>query len=464
MKRICAINVQSDYIAALVVEKKHNFFNLIDSQNIELSDLSEFLKDKKSYYLSVEQDEVIDEKISIESVVKNDNVIRNLILRKLYSGVDNKQIIFNYYPLPNTQNDDKTAYQIDGVYEESYLSSLKLISNQNEIKRATTNKFSLLGISCECIKAKSYFSIHTQANKITIIAIHNNSMIFSRVNKIIADNAQDRKTNIVDEVTQTIAYVQQQFRDIDFSLVALSGSLAIDDVIIEHIHMSSGLSVTVLYPNTFIRGFQNEESQQYIFAIGSLFIQKRYQFLPNLILGIKQYNLISKILLVSSIIFIFLSSFFAYEKFDSYYNSLQKYEIVKHRLDKVAINTNMYSSEELNKSLKYLELSEKYMQFHPLDIILSLKQLIKLQKPEEVTWSYDNENLKFSATFKRSFKTLGELNKFEKLFLTEFEDINSTFSKNYSTKSDYKKMDFHMNIIVENSKKEEKQQEQRRRR
>src|SRR5690606_25614589 len=120
-------------------------------------------------------------------------------------------------------------------------------------------------------------------------------------------------------------------------------------------------SVSSLYPNTFIKGLENEKLQEYIFSIGSLFVTKRYQFIPKSILGVKQYALVSKFLLWLSICFVLIGSLFAYEKFTLYNESLQKYEQNKSILDKATINTDIYSLQELDKSLKYLQISQKYM-------------------------------------------------------------------------------------------------------
>lgn len=450
MSKLCAINIQNNHVVLLDVEKKGKNYSVVEYNAIDKSELSKYIKNKKNIFLSIEQDEVVDEKISIESVIKNDSVIRSIILRKLQESNLQEQILFNYHALPQNQNDEKTTYQIDGVYEEHYLNALKLIDDLSAIESATTNKFSLLGISNECIKEENYFSIHTQANKITTIAVHKNALIFSRVNTIVANDARMREINLVEEITQTIVYVQQNFRDIKFSVIALSGSLAIDDIIVEHIHMMSQLGTTVLYPNTFIKGFEGEEAHQYIFSLGSWYVPKKFQFLPTSILGLKQYALSLKTLLIASIALAFIGSYLAYDKFDSYFNTLQEYETIKNRLDTLARKTDTYSKENLDKSLRYIKMSEKYLEYHPLDIILSLKPLIEMEKPQELQWNYSENSLKLTATFKRPFNNLIELYEFEKLFFSKFEDMNITFTKKYSVNTDYKKMDFDTTITIEN--------------
>ncbi len=459
-----ALNIQNDYVTVLAVKSSRRVFSIIEYQVIETSELAEYLKDKKSYCISIEQNESIDEKISLASVIKNDNIIRNSILRKLHESTTKQSILFNYHLLPENQNDEQRSYQIDGVYEKEYLSSLKFIPDWGNIQSSTTNKFSLFSLSQQCIQEESYFSVHTYTDKVTILAVHKGTLIFSRLNTIVASNAEIRKMNLVEEITQTIAYVQQQFRDIKFSTIALSGAIALDDDIPEHIYMSSSLTITVLYPNTFIQGIIDEKPQHYIFSLGSIFVPKKFQFLPASIFALRQYNLGSKILLAASALLVLSVSFFAYEKFASYSDALESYELIKSRLIRLAHQTDTYSQEELQKSLNYLQISEKYLQYHPSDILYSLKPLIELQKPQELQWKYLENTLTLSVTFKQSFYTLEELYQFEKKFYKAFNNLDKTFHNSYTTKTDYTKMDFYTLITIQNTQPTEAVQVQRRRR
>ena len=463
MSKFCAIDIQNSNAVVLDVEKKGKVYLVSQHVSVEIDKLPQFIKNKKNLFLNIEQDEVIDEKISVESVITNDNVIKSIILRKLRESNPQKQLLFNYHQLPKSQNDDKSSYQVHGVDAEKYLDSLSAIKNSIEIKSATIGKFSLLALSNECIKEESYFSIHAQTNKLTMIAVHKNSLIYSRVTTINMSDARMKETKLVEQVTQTIAYVQQNFRDINFSVVVLSGFLVLDDAIIERIYMMSQLRVTVLYPNTFIKGLTAEEAHSFIFALGSLFVPKKFQFMPTSILGLKQYSVGSKIALALSAVLAIVGFYFAYDRFVLYSDLLQEHETLIGRLNNLSTQTDIYPIEKLHKSLKYIQMSETYLAHHPIDTISSIKPLILLQKPQELQWSYKDDDLKFSAIFKRQFESLKELYEFEKIFFDRFEDINTTFTKSYSVKTDYKKMDFDTTFTIENKVEKEKVEQRRRR-
>jgi len=338
-----------------------------------------------------------------------------------------------------------------------------LIENPVEIKSATIGKFSLFALSSECIKEESYFSIYAQPNRIIIIAVHKNALIYSRVTTLVESDSRMWEIKFEEEVIQTIAYVQQNFRDIKFSIAAFSGFLEINDAFIERISMMSQLRVTILYPNTFIKKLKAKEAHSCILALGSLFVPKKFQLLPTSILGLKQYSIASKIALALSVVLAIFGLYLAYDRFVLYSSLLQENEALVERLNNLSTQTETYPLEKLDKSLKYIQMSKKYLAHHPIDTLISIKPLLLLQKPQELHWSYKDDEFKLSATFKRQFESLKKLYEFEKNFFDRFEDINTTFIKSILVKTDYKRKDFDTTITIENKVKNEMVEQRRRR-
>lgn len=250
-----AIDIKKNFAVVLDVRKNGKFFDVRSYETLQKDKLSSYLKNKKEYFVTTEVEEEIEEKISLPSLLKNHKTIENAISLKLQQNYSSKKSIFNFSPLPNSEDIENISYAVEGVFEDEYLSALELVGDVNHIKRATTAKFSLLAISNKCLDVDSYFSVYTYGNNIIIIAVHNKKIIFSRSNTIVANNAELRILNTVEEINQTINYARGQFRDVKFSTVAVSGSVAIDDTITEHLFLSlSYIGMSVLYPNTFING------------------------------------------------------------------------------------------------------------------------------------------------------------------------------------------------------------------
>ena len=462
MNQFYAINIQNDYATILFLKRNHDVFSIIEHQIIDISELSDFLKNKNSFYLSVEQSDVVDEKINIPAAITNDSVVRNFILKKFKDTISNEKNLFNYCQLAKNEQDNTITYQIDGVNTAEYTEKLLLTGDLNKIKSSSTTKFALFSLSEKCIKQESYLSIYTQAKNIIILAIHKNVLIFSRTSSVKIEAIEMQHINMIDEINQTISYIQQQYRDIKFSAIALSGSLAIDDVVPEHLHMSTNLPVSVLYPNTFVKGLDNEELQHYIIPVGSLFIPKKFQFLPASILNFRQYSLISNILITISILSIFVISFFTYEKYISYSDALNRYETSKSELMDIMKKTDAREEKTLKRDLQHIYKTEKYLQHYPSDAILALKPLIQLQKPKDIEWENGDGNIEMKVVFEKSFNKLAKLSKFEKEFKKRFNDINSSYKFIYTTNTDYQKMIF--NTTLKTDKAQDKTRKQARRR
>jgi len=463
MNQYYAINIQNDYAVILLLKKEGNVFSIIEHQIIYVSELLDFLKDKDSFYLSVEQNDMIDEKINIPAAIKNDSVVRNFILKKFKSTVSNEKNLFNYYEVFKNKHENTITYQVDGVNTEEYTKKLLLTGDLNKIKSSSTTKFALFSLSKKCIKQESYFSIYTHAKNIIILAIHKNILIFSRTSNVNVESVEMQQINMIDDINQTISYIQQHYRDIKFSAIALSGSLAIDDIAPEHLQMSTDLPVSVLYPNTFIRGLENEELQHYIIPIGNLFIPKKFQFLPVSILNFRQYSLISNILLIISILSIFITSFFTYEKYLSYSDAFNKYEISRNKLINTIKKTDAREEKTLKKDLQHIYKTEKYLQHYPSDAILTLKPLIQLQKPKDIEWKNEDGKIEMKVVFEKSFYKLAKLNKFEKEFGKRFNDINSSYKFTYTTETDYQKMIFNATVDIDKTQNKTQKQAKRRR-
>lgn len=448
-----AVNIQEDTAAVLSVRKKRNTYEILENDLINTSELSTFLRKKRSLYVSIGKDDVLNEKISIPSAIKKDNVIQSMILRKFSDIIQNRKILLNYHILSENSSNDTTTYQVDGVYEDNYVETMNALGNLSEIKSATSSRFALFGLSEQCIKEESYLSVYTQGNRVDILAVHKGIPIFNRVGTLIADDLVNRQISMVDEISTTITYIQRQFYDIEFSTIALSGSISIDDTVAERLYTLTQTPVTVLYPNTFILGLPNEKAQHFIIALGSYFVPKSCQFLPLSLMGNHQYRFLQNILLVASIVMLLSISFLTYEKYERYNEALERYASIKDRLVHMVRKTDTYSQEYLQYSMRYLEIGEKYLRYHPSDLLLALKPLIMLQKPEHFNWEYYENEPKFGVTFTKPFESLDALYQFEKRFQKKFNKIKTIQPLTFLNQTDYVNMQFKGIVTIEKTKK-----------
>jgi len=461
MKLFNAINIQNEIATVLSIKKKRNTYEVLGKKHFKLSELKDYLESKKNYYVSINQEDILNENISIPATVKKDNIIKSLILHKFKDDIEGKEILLNYHEL-STNNHTK-LYHVDGVYEEEYEYILGKLGKQNEIKSTAASRFALFGLSEQCIKEESYLSVYTQENEVDILVVHKGVPIFNRASTVMSKDEKNRHFAIANEISSTITYIKQQFHTIRFSTIALSGSVAMDEVVPEHIYILTQIPITVLYPNTFITGLPNEKIQNSILALGSYFVPKSCQFLPRSLIRIRQFLFSQNILLMASAIIFIAVFFFTYSKYMHYTKSLEVYEAIKNQLIQTVKNTKTYSQKDLQQSINYLEVVEKYLYHHPADQFPVLKPLILLQKPDHMSWKYRKGQPELSLSFTKLFDNLDGLHKFEKTFNAYLKKISAVLPLTFIDKTNYEKMQFNGIINIAKVKKIPQRHRRRRR-
>ena len=467
MKKFYSISIHGDFANVLYLEKKKSFYYILDEQILDLSELPKYLQNKHSFYIVIDVEEALDEVITVPSAIKNSNVLKSYILKRFKDSLPSKNILLNFNKLSEDKEESTITYKVDAIDQKNYVQKLDLIEDLKEIQSATIEKFALLNLTRNCYSNKKdygYFSVYTHGSVVTVLAIdENNDLLFERSSTTITDETNSGYLNMVEEINQTIAYVKQQFRSTQFSTLLIAGSLALDDKAAEHLLFATNLNIAVLYPNTFIKGLENEEPQHYIITLGSLFVHKKDRFLPEKVYSIKEYNFAIKALLVLSSIILIVSSYFTYEKYTSYTKTLQRYDSIKERLIRMIKTTNTYPITELEKSYKHLQIAEKFLRYHPTDYLLQLKPLIEMLSPTQYNFNNNNtQNTHFFIRFRKKFKTLGELYTFKQEFLQKYKLLNTKNKLELIEKTDYTKLQFA--IDISNKKTPKKVTPRRRRR
>ncbi len=448
MSNFYSLSIDNGYISLLNIEKKHDTYIVLDEQLLELSELDTFLDDKKEVYFSCDLDFIISEQVKIPVAIKNKSTIKNYILHQLKKAEPLKQILFNHTRLLKQSDEESVLYQVDGMDENEYLKSLEVIKNWEKIKSSSLSKFALLAISNICIKEKAYISVYTSVNKILVLAISEEKILFSRSNIISSPTPESLQLDMIGEINQTISYIQQQYRDIKFTAIALSGQMAVDDRIAKQLLMLNTLPICILYPNHLVKNIENEEGQSHILSLGNLFIPKKYQFFPSSLLGLKQFNLLSTILLGLSTCILLTVSYLSFDEYSKYSDLLYSYKTIKSELVNTVKRTKTLPLDDLDKSLNHLNIAEKHLKNHPSDIIILFKPLITLLKPISWEWKHSDATLSLDVKFEKDFHTLSDLHDFEMQFNKLFKDINSTLTLSNTPTTDYKKLHYQTEVKI----------------
>lgn len=463
MSSFYSLSIDNGYISILNVEKKEHIYIILEEKVLELSELATFLEIKKSVYFSCDQNFIIDEEVKVPVSIKNKSTIKNYLLYHLKKEKPHSQFLFNHSKIQNQLDEENILYQVDGIDEEEYSKSLKVIKNWENIESASLSKFALLALSNLCIDEEAYISVYTSGNKVFVLVISGKEMLFSRANIVLSRTSESLQSEMTTEINQTISYVQQQYRDINFTLIALSGKMAVDDEIPKQLSMLSTLPICVLYPNHLVKNIKNEEGQFHILSLGNLFIPKKYQFFPRSLLGLKQFNLISNILLIVSTFILLTISYFTFNEYNRYSNLSYNYKNTKNKLINRIKQTKTLTLIDLEKSLNHLDIAEKYLKNYPSDIIMPLKPLIMLLNPISWSWQYDETALTLDVKFEKKFQTLLELHNFTIKFNRLFKDINTTFTLSNTPIVDYKKFYYKTEVKITDKRQNRGKKSHRRR-
>lgn len=468
MKKFYSIHIYDDFTIILKIEKKRDILHVLEDDFIDTPEVAEFLSKKKNLYVIINMEEALDEVATVPSLIKKDDLLKSYLINSFKDTLSTKNLLLNYYPISEDLKEETVTYKVDAVSHKEYTDRLNIIQEWLEIKSATIDKFALLNLTRKCFKPEEnqgYFSAHSYKNLVTVLAIdEKGKLLFERTGVVSITEDDYLNNNPTDEINQTISYIKQQFRHVNFSTLLLSGSLTLDDIICEQLMLSVDMPIGVLYPNTFLKGLEHEEPQQYIQAIGGCYVQKEEQFLPDKILSLHNYHYSVIILsLLTTVIFLY-SLLSTFEKYTQYSDTLDEYEIIKERLLHTVKTTDTYSLSELEKSWKHLQNAEEFLKYRPSDSLIRLRPLIEMVIPN--SYSFKNENTKqesFNINFIKKFDSLSHIYSFKKEFLTKFETLNQDKSLIYSDKTNYSDMNFFIVISKAEVTKAKPQQRRRRR-
>jgi len=464
------VHIQQKHVTVLSLKKEKNGYSLIESHVLEKEKISHFLQEKNNLYVTIALDEVIDETITLPSSIKKKNLIESYIRKQFQNSISPSQhLLINFKKIDENKEEKKVRYKVDAIDEKSYMQELSLLPNWSAIRSATIDKFSLLALCKQCFQPKNkegFFCIHIYPSMIIVLAVnHKYEVILERSTKL-QPASQNINNYIAEYIHQTVNYVQHQLRETDFSTLLISGAFSIDDLLAQELLVMTSMNIAVLYPNGFIRGLEADEAQEYIMALGSIFVEKEMMFLPKQIRSIKQYEIASKAVLSGSALLFGISIYGLNSHFQAYSQELERYDTIKSKLIKLIKETDTYSFKELELSWKQLQIAEKYLQFHPLDILIELKPVLQQLPLQTMSFKKEkNEDLRLQLYFEKGFGTLQELYNFEKKFQENFSHANMQNKYTLTNKTDYKKLLFRAYIsTIKKSQKRAATSHRRRRR
>jgi len=436
---VVRLDGKSAFIIQLLV--KRGVYTVLDRVIFDdFAKAKEFLKNKKNIYLSILSQNMVDEFVLVPSSIQNDNVIRKIIISKLKKDANlNDEIIFNYYPIKEEKESKSILYHIEGIFKKEFDEHLQIISNRSNIKFVTLDRFSLMSISNYCLDVNNYITVYTEKNRTIIDAVKNRELIFSRLNTIAYENEEGLEFTLADDIIKTILYIKQQFRDVEFKTLLVSGSLSENDLLLNHLQKQSGLIVSVIYPYSFIKGMPPLWFNEWIISLGALFAKKEFDFTPSEIKADKQYSLALNIILLLSMLSV---GYFGYETYDSYLEykkDIKQNIILKHRFTKELKSVELLNANQVGKVKEFISLIDENVKQKPFENIYFFNSILQMVNINSLKLEQKGKDFSFLLLFEKKFDDLKSLNKFIKEYNKDLKSLKKIASLESEIRIDYSK-------------------------
>jgi len=452
MSKFYAISVVEKYGFIVYIENKKNTLCVLDTQEVEIDALVSFTKDKKRFMINLFLEFEFSQEIKVPIAIAKSSNVKSYLLYKIKEANPNRNILFNFYKSFKQNDEENITYRVEAVDENEYLERLAFVDDFSKIESLTINKFALLSLANRCIDEKYFICVHTIESHIIILAVEEKELIFSRTITIDSSNPEAIQMNIAENITQTISYINTQFRDIEFKTLSLSGDIAVDEVIAQHIMMLNSVNISVMYPNTFVKNFNAEESQNYILSLGAALAPKSNQFIPKFILGMRQFSLIGTITIFLSLSFLFVMLYFTFNTYEKYQNLLLTKEQLQRQYNEEVAQVKMIPQDELEKYMYHIFMVNRYIKTTPVDILLAMKPLISLSKPKQFSYKNEEGKLSFEVKFEKRFHTLKELYEFEREMKKRVKEMKKSMQVEEKSTTDYKQFLYKLELKTKSKK------------
>ncbi|GAB6072292.1 hypothetical protein JCM14244_06690 [Venenivibrio stagnispumantis] len=434
MKKILALTEKIDgSFLAVFVNKKGDKFRFIKKDNLSGEDIK---KIHHNIYVSFINDDIINDVVSIPKV-KNKKVIPVLIKNKLKEQL-NPTI---KYTIKFSKIEDKEKESIYSVFalDENFI--------RNKLKDLPIGKINFVSIFAFSLLPFSYFiygeevvlHFYIYENYFIALLSKGKNIKFLRITKL--DNLSE--VVIYENISLTYLYVSNNIekpKNIIFSSRHFN-----EGMIFENFFNTFKTPFCIIYPPRFIENISYEDFNDLTLNIGTLYLSKDYNFLPENIKKERNFlNLLRKLSVVgiSILLPLIYIDFLQIQKIlDLYFNIQEKERSIKLKL-------NIVEEKSKNINFDYIyklsQIEEKYeKQIEKINKVFLLEELIKKYGYDEI--NIDMEKSEISLTKKLKFNKLTEFYNF-KQEIENFKQNNKNLDIQISENLENKEVNLNVKI------------------
>ncbi len=439
MGALSLVRVHNDTTTLLEVHVHKGSYAITRVKNFKTAhELSLYLHSKKNIYLLFATETILEEFITLPSVITNEATVQHAVLAKIYDNSKTaEKLILNKICTTLDSSLESATHRYEGLYESTLLTAIIGIPQLEHLRRITLERYALFSISEQALHGKNYLCAYTYEKRNLIIVVRSGVLLFSRIGDIQSSLPEEIILEQVNDIARTSAYAHQQYRDTKFECIAICGSVTNDENVSQQLYTATRLNITTLAPTLMVKGVTAQEGQKHILEMGLLFLPPIMNFLPDRVKAAREFYLGNRISILFALFFMLFSIYQSYSAYTQYEDTLTEYQEIKSTLSSALHRTHTLDTKQLQEVTAQLE-SSTPLNHHIIDDLILFDPILHLIKPQELTFSQGGELI---LHFQHPFSTLKELYLFEQQFRHTTSTIKAT-DLNTTYQTDYNKMVF----------------------
>ncbi len=424
MKRVTIVHSIDELFRVIDVDEHKGTFTFHPPKTFEThAELSHYLRSKRSLYFLFATRDLLEESITLPSVIKNEATIIAALNAKIKDDRSiSDPVVFHRLSSTTDSTGESSTHFYQGLYEKEILDAIVPIPHLHTLKTVSIERYALFALSEEIYKGRSYLSVYTTPHRNIIIAAHKGELLFARTGEFSYQDEFERISEQVSDISRTVAYAKQQYRDIHLEFILITGTMVEMSAAVAQVQSSTQTAVSVLAPELIVKGLDRERGQHCILEIGTLFVPKSLNFLPDRVKAAHEFHIGSYVATVIAFFFMAFGFFEAHSGSNRYQESLDQYSAAESTLMQTLRRTDSLDDRLLGQVTAQLETLTP-LHHSLIDDLIPLEKVLTFHKPSALSYQDTNGTGTLSVDFSYQSKNLMDLYLFEKKFKERVSEI-----------------------------------------
>jgi hypothetical protein len=405
------------------------------------------LRSKKNLYFLFATNDLLEESITLPSVIKNDATIITALKAKIRDDrALEDELVLHRFATTSDPTGESSTHFYQGLREKEILDAIIPLPHLHNLKRVSVERYALFALSEELYRGRSYLSVYTTPHRNIIIAGHKGELLFARTGEFTYQDDFERISEQVSDISRTVAYAKQQYRDVNLEFILIGGSMVDMSAAVAQVQSSIQTPVSLIAPSLIVQGLDKRHAQESILEIGTLFLPNHLSFLPDRVKAAHEFHLGSWVAIAVALVFMLYGVFMAYDASESYQESVEQHTLTESKLNQALRHTRTLEDKKIQEITAQLETLTP-LHHAMIDDLIPLEEVLMVKKPHALSYQDTNGTGTLNLDFRYQSKNLMDLYLFEKEFKTKVAKI-AQIEVTPAYKTDYSALTFESTLTI----------------